>query len=196
MQYPAWLEVDCAQLADNIGAVKDVIGRSELCVVMKADAYGMGIANVLPTVIAENISCVAIADNSELFAIVAQQQPRYEGEIIRLRSATEQEVIEAAPYGVTELIGHLDNAAQMSTHAQAAGIKIPYHFELNSAGMGRNGLDLRHGDGREQARAILQLPGLTPRGIMTHFPKEHRDDISQSLARFREECDWLIEVGG
>lgn len=190
----AWLEINIAQFSQNLQAAQRLIGNSKLCAVMKADAYGLGIRHLLPTAATHQLPYIAIADNTEAQTIRAYPSV-YQGKILRIRTASHDEISAAIPYQVEEIVGHLDNARIMSTCAIQAQVSIPFHLKLNSAGMGRNGLDLQTSEGRQQALEILRLPGLSIVGIMTHFPKEEPQDITDSLLRFNKECAWLITQG-
>lgn len=69
------------------------------------------------------------------------------------------------------------------------------HIGLNSAGMSRNGIDLRQNDAKADALAMLKLKGITPVGIMTHFPVEEKEDVKLGLAQFKLDYQWLIDAG-
>ncbi|MPV86626.1 alanine racemase [Ostreibacterium oceani] len=196
MLHPAWLTVNRTHFAENVRLTQSLIGSSQLCAVMKADAYGLGIDNLLPTIIEQQVPYVAIADNQELFAIRHHQTATYHGKIMRVRNASEAEIREAIPYGIEEILGHWDNAKQMNACGKAANRVIPFHLKLNSAGMGRNGLDLSTPMGKNAAIDILKMPWLKPVGLMTHFPKECPVDLQASLQQFQRDCDWIMNAAG
>lgn len=54
-----WLEVDLGQFKQNIEQFKSHMSdQTKICAVMKADAYGNGIAGLMPTIIEQQIPCV------------------------------------------------------------------------------------------------------------------------------------------
>ncbi|NMS64439.1 alanine racemase, partial [Vibrio parahaemolyticus] len=62
----AWLEINLGQFRDNIEQFKSHMdGKTKICAVMKADAYGNGIAGLMPTIIEQQIPRVAVASNAE-----------------------------------------------------------------------------------------------------------------------------------
>lgn len=189
----AWLEIDTEQFSDNLSKTQQLIGTKKLCAVMKADAYGLGISNLLPTVMAHEVPYIAITSHAELQTI-RKHQPAYKGKILRIRTATREEVEAGIALNIEEMIGHIHNAELISDCAVRAGVNINYHLKLNSAGMSRNGLDVRTTAGQEMVRSILSLPNLNLVGLMTHFPKECSQDISDSLAQFQADCDWLLAI--
>lgn len=189
-----WVEIDQAAFESNIRDVHALLdGESEICAIMKADAYGHGIANLMPSVLAMQIPCVGVASNEEARVVRASG---FEGRLMRVRSATPDEIRGAFDYRMEELFGDLAAAREAAGHAEAAGITLRYHLGLNAGGMGRNGLELGNEAGREEALALLALPHLEPAGIMTHFAFEDADYVRQGLADFQAQSDWLIREGG
>ncbi|MCS3458721.1 alanine racemase [Aeromonas sp. BIGb0445] len=190
----AWLEVDLAAFDHNLQTLKTRLGDKgpQICAIMKADAYGHGIDLLVPSVVAAGIPCIGIASNEE--ARVARDKG-FTGRLMRVRAATPAEVEQAVPYKLEELVGGLENATIISEIAQRHQTRIPVHIGLNSAGMSRNGLDLRAQDAKGEALAILGLKGITPVGIMTHFPVEEKEDVKLGLAQFKLDSQWLIEAG-
>ena len=60
----AWLEVDADAYGDNIEAMRHHLnGQAEICAILKADAYGFGINNLMPTVMQHNVPCIGISSN-------------------------------------------------------------------------------------------------------------------------------------
>ena len=55
-----WIEVDAAAFEANISLLRGMMGAARLCAVMKADAYGNGIALLIPSIIKLGIRDVAI----------------------------------------------------------------------------------------------------------------------------------------
>lgn len=97
---------------------------------------------------------------------------------------------------MTELIGNPETAKQASRLAGQAGRTLNFHLALNSAGMDRNGLDMRNDANRELAVAMTKLPHLKLTGIMTHFPVEDVADVRKGLVAFKQESAWLIRHAG
>ena len=188
----SWLEIDTKAFEQNIATLQSQLqGSSKVCAVMKADAYGNGISLLMPSVIKMKVPCVAIASNEEARAVRASG---YKGQIIRVRTATLNEIRDGMKYNMTELIGNPDTAAAVSQMAGKLGKTLNYHLALNSAGMSRNGLDLSTEAGKQAALAITHLPHLKTTGIMTHFPVEEKSDVEKGLAAFKSETTWLIQA--
>ena len=78
----AWIEIDQAAFDHNIRTLQALLdGKSQICAIMKADAYGHGIANLMPSVIAAGIPCVGITSNEEARVVRASG---YKGRIMRV----------------------------------------------------------------------------------------------------------------
>ena len=189
-----WIEVDTAAFEANIDAVRAVIGTARLCAVMKADAYGNGMALLMRSVIAKRVQDVAITSNDE--ARVARQLG-YRGRLYRLRTATPDEMEDGFGLGITELIGNRDAATRLQALYQKhkPGQILPVHLALNSGGMSRNGIELSTDYGKADARAMLALSGLKITGAMTHYPTEEAGDILGQLQRYQGDLTWLQGEG-
>ena len=195
-----WIEVDSAAFEANIDTVRGQIGPSRICAVMKADAYGNGVALLIPSIKAKGVTDIAITSNDE--ARVARQLG-YRGRIYRIRLATVEEMEDGFPLGIVELIGNPAAAAQLQAlwlkradlKKNGARFPLPVHLALNAGGMSRNGVELSTDYGKADARALLALKGLRIAGAMTHYPSEEAADILGQLARYQDDLAWLQGEG-
>lgn len=187
----AWIEIDKVAFEHNIAVLQKQVGaKTQICAVMKADAYGHGMDLLMPSVIASGIPCIGVASNEE--ARIARENG-FKGRLMRVRTATLGEVQDALQYDMEELVGDLEFAEQVAQLAQAEHKTVRIHLGLNSAGMSRNGLEMHTAEGKLAAVDIVKLPGLAVAGIMTHFPVEDRAEVLKGLEKFKEESAWLIE---
>ena len=191
-QANAWLEIDKQAFTDNIRTLqKELDGKSKICAVMKADAYGNSIDLLMPSILETNVECVGITSNAEA-AIVRQHG--YKGRIARLRAATTNEILDALPLNVEELFGNLEQAKSISAQMKSRGHTLKYHLALNSGGMDRNGLEMVTPKGKQQAVELSKLPNLKMVGIMTHYAVEDEKFVRDHLKIFLEQTDWLIKT--
>lgn len=190
----AWLEIDADAFEHNVRAMQaELAGKSQLCAVMKADAYGHGLTLLMPSLLALEVECVAITSNTEAAAV---RQSGFKGRLLRLRSATVDEIADALRYDVEEVAGNLALMQLVSRLAGERGVDLPVHLALNSAGISRMGLELSTEQGQRDALAIAKLPHLKIVGVMTHFPVEEQADIRRGFAAFQRESSWVIEHAG
>ncbi|MCG3735469.1 alanine racemase [Vibrio cincinnatiensis] len=190
-QSNAWLEISLSQFSANIERFKSHIQpSSKICAVMKADAYGNGIRGLMPTIIEQGIPCVAITSNAEARAV---RESGFTGQLMRVRSATLDEIKAVTELHVEELIGTKSQAEQLAQLGKQLASPIKVHLALNDGGMGRNGIDMSDDKGRKEARDIVNAKGLQIVGIMTHFPNYNPDDIREKLASFHQHANWLVD---
>ena len=192
----AWFEIDAAAFEHNVAETRAILGPAgaELCAIMKADAYGNGMDLLMPSVLKTGIKAVGFASNEE--ARIARAM-NFKGRLIRVRTATPDEIEDAFPYAVEELVGNPAAAGRIAELWRARNTMRPFpvHLCLNAGGMSRNGVELKTGYGKADARAILATASLGMVGLMTHYPTEDREDILRQLARFEEDIAWLKENG-
>jgi len=189
----AWLEISEPAFEHNLAEIKTLAGpKTQVCAVMKADAYGHGISLLIPAVSRAGIPYVGITSNEEA---AKARAAGYKGKLMRLRTATPAEIEAALPYHIEELIGNLRLAQEVSALAGRHHLRLGYHLALNSAGMSRNGIEMKTEAGKTDALAVLRLPHLRIIGIMTHFPVEEAADVRTGLAAFNNESAWLIREG-
>lgn len=187
----AWLEINLGQFRDNIEQFKSHIKSStKICAVMKADAYGNGIQGLMPTIIEQQIPCVAVASNAEAKAV---RESGFQGQLMRVRSADLGEIERAIDLNIEELIGTAEQAKALSALAEKTSQQINVHLALNDGGMGRNGVDMSTETGKQEALNIAQQAGINIVGIMTHFPNYDAGEVRQKLASFKSSSAWLIE---
>ncbi|WP_349319560.1 alanine racemase [Asticcacaulis sp. MM231] len=189
-----WIEIDADAFEANIDTVNSLLGQVRLCAVMKADAYGNGIALLMPSIIKKQISDVAITSNDE--ARVARELG-YQGRLIRVRTATPDEMEDGLPFAIEELIGNPDSAAFLQALAkkQTRPTSLPVHLALNSGGMSRNGVELSTDYGQKDARTITSCDKLRIAGAMTHYPSEDAADILGQLQHYHADLAWLNAQG-
>jgi alanine racemase len=166
---------------------------ARLCAVMKADAYGNGIALLIPSILRKRVSDVAITSNDE--ARVARQLG-FRGRLIRIRTATPEEMEDGFAHGITELIANPLAAERL----QALWLKrkpkrpLSVHIALNAGDEPqRRGAFERLWAGRRPRAAGAQ--GSARTGAMTHYPSEEAADILGQLGRFQDDLRWLASAG-
>jgi len=190
----AWLEIDATAFEKNLRTVQVLVGdQVQVCAVLKADAYGHGIALLTPSLVSLGVPYAGITSNSEAGSLRAHG---FKGKIMRLRAATLGEVEAALPFDVEELVGNRAVAEAMAGLARSQGRRIRYHLALNSAGMSRNGIELKTPEGRADALALLKLSELHLVGIMTHFPVEDAAEMRKALVVFNADVAWVLREGG
>lgn len=190
-QLNSWIEIDIQAFENNLRLLKSKLSpQTNLCAILKADAYGHGITTLMPSVIKMGVACVGIASNSEAQIV---RKSGFKGRVMRVRTGTLEEVTGALKYKVEELVGNAQFAQDIGKIALKNQTTINVHVALNSAGMSRNGVEVSTQQGKNDALQMVQTKGLKTVGIMTHFAVEERDDVLKGLSTFNSESAWLIK---
>ena len=66
---PAWAEIDLDAIAYNTRNIKKLIGDKDLIAVVKANCYGHGVIDIIPTLLENGVSRFAVAMISEALEI-------------------------------------------------------------------------------------------------------------------------------
>jgi alanine racemase len=186
----AWIEIDLEVFDRNLGLLKDSLSKkTQLCAILKSNAYGAGIGNILPSIIAAGVACVGVASNEEARLVRAYG---FSGRLIRVRTGTPAEVECALSHEIEELVGSLDSAQAFNDIAIRNGGRISVHIGLNSGGMSRNDIDLNTERGRSEALSVTRLPGLRIAGLTTHFAVNERQYVLECSRKFTRDTDWII----
>ncbi len=186
----AWCEIHRGRITRNIDLALELVpaGR-RFCAVLKADAYGHGIEQVVPLVMAQGITTIGITTNGEAAAV---RQAGFGGAVIRLRAATPTEMAEAGAWCVEEQVGSVA-AARSLVAMRDQGARVRAHLTLNANGMSRDGLELSTGSGRAMCQEIVDLLGRDIVGIGTHYPCHQRQNLRSSAALFHQQVAWVFE---
>ncbi|PAF43119.1 alanine racemase [Helicobacter sp. 11S02629-2] len=187
----AYMEVDLKAFKSNIQEAKKLAGHSKICAVLKANGYGAGINNLLPTLLSEHIPCIGIASNEEARIL---RDGKFKGEVLRIRAASMSEIKSGMKYHITELMGNLTQAKALNALAKKMHKQLNIHIALNSAGMDRNGIDLSSNINKEDAVKLATLPNLKVTGFMTHFPFDDKARIDEGIARFKKDTSYIIKA--
>jgi alanine racemase len=188
----AWLEIDAEAFASNVMHYRRVVGTTRrTCVVVKGDAYGNGLAILMPTILSAGIEFLGVASNDEARII---RTSGFKGRIMRLRLPTLSEVEDGFEFNIEELVGSVRAGQLFAAMAIRRGGRLRVHLALNSAGMSREGIAVEDARGQDEALALAALPGLVIVGIMAHFPVNDLKDILPIVPRFRSQAEWLVSA--
>ncbi|MDY7014188.1 MAG: alanine racemase [Cyanobacteriota bacterium] len=166
------VEVCAETFAQNIKHLRDRVSPAQLCVVMKANAYGHGLAALAPIAAAAGADYLGICTNPEA-AIIRELGLNLK--IMRLRMGFPEEFEEAIEHlHLEEQVGTMEAATYLSTAGVRRDRKIPVHLNIDT-GMGRSGFFSHQ---IEELKKVCSLPGLQIVGIMTHFASADGTDLT------------------
>ena len=160
----SWVEVDLGSLRANAQAIQASLNGAGLMAVVKADAYGHGLASVAAGLAEAGVTRFAVAYVAEA-ATVRAAVPAAEL-ILVLGVAAPADVPQMRRERITPVVVSREHGQALSAAAVAAGGLLGVHVKLDT-GMGRLGFVCPAET--EQAAELARLPGLEVQGVCTHF---------------------------
>ena len=184
--------MDEAALRRNLRRVKDAAGPGAAVVPMlKANAYGLGVAAVLRMVRAElaadelfGIGVAAVAEGEELRAL------GWTGRVVVFAPAPPQEFARAARAGLTLALSDLDAVRRWARAARDAGRRLAFHAEVDT-GMGRAGFFHAEASAWGPAVQAEAADLLEWEGCFTHFHSADEPDLAPTDAQHQRLMDAL-----
>ena len=183
---PCWLEVDLDAVADNVRSIGSLVGpRAEVCAVVKADAYGLGLTEVGRAALdggARRLAVARVEEGSRLRA-AGLDVP-----ILLIAGFAPGEADEIVQSGLTPTVVQLEDALALGRAAGRNGVVLPVHVKVDT-GLTRYGAPPE--DAHDLARFVGTLPSLRLEGLYTHFASADEPD-----PRFtREQLACLRQLG-
>jgi alanine racemase len=181
------VEVDGEALRRNLRTLRGAGGRAEILPMVKADAYGLGVGQVLRALAggAEPVWGLGVAAVSEG---VALRELGWQGRVVVFSPAPGEEYGAAAAAGLTLALSGSDGARRWAAAARRLGRRLAFHLEIDT-GMGRSGLPFAAAatEGARIAEAAGDL--LLWEGCFTHFHSADEPDLAptdEQERRFRD----------
>ena len=180
-------EIDGAALRTNAAAVAAMAGGSDrIIAVVKADAYGHGLAGVC-RLLAGHVGAFAVANADEAAVVVeaARAAGGADPDIYLLSPALPEEVPVIAAHGWIPAISTLEECERFRSAAARAGRRLRVHVVVDT-GMGRIGSLPDAADA--VIAAVRAAPELVLESVASHFPSadEDADFTTAQAAAFRE----------
>lgn len=185
----AWLEIHADRLLRNYHKIAKFAEPCEVMAVLKADAYGLGVANIAPLIAEAGAKCIGVAEVAKALKIKDLGVP-----IHILGGLVSEEVQIVVEEGFVAPITDLASAEALSAEAVRQGKTIQAHVNIDT-GMGRLGVMLT--DAANIVPRIKELPGLDLCGIFSHFPFAYgdRDFSLAQISAFKDLLTSLESMG-
>jgi len=172
--YRCWAEIDRSALRHNAKVVRDRIGSAEMLAVVKANAYGHGLAGVAQT----------LADTAQLFGVANLEEALALREVVPhpiviLGPTIPEERSIIAKRGFIPTISSLEEAQAFNRFGRTV-----INFKIDT-GMGRMGV--LENEARQVFKRVAALPNTEVHSISTHMPASNEDVeyTHDQLFRFR-----------
>lgn len=205
MKYKNIAYIDTAALAGNYRTIAEKAGGAQVIAVVKADAYGHGIACAASVL--GDAGCTFFAVSSEEEAVELRRIERENGRhpsIIILGHIMPENAREMADNDIICTAVSYDNAVLLDRVMAGHPNKLTVHVKLDT-GMNRVGFptdDAHRAETVEHIRAVAGFEHLTLGGIFTHFSCADTDLTAEDtgytamqLERYRRTVDALAEAG-
>jgi alanine racemase len=179
---PTYLQVDLGQLKQNLLNIRRQVSPAKVMVLLKANAYGHGVAGVAPYIasLVDYIG-VALVDEGAQLRSMGITAP-----IMVLGGTLPEELDRLIDHGLTLSASSIELLEAADSAAAAAGTRLKAHLKIDT-GMERTGVhDYEAGEFLERS---LQCRHLEIEGIYTHFANSEARDLAHArlqLQRFRE----------
>lgn len=176
----SWAEVDLRHIRENSRSLRQAIRRNtEICAVVKADAYGHGVAQVVPVLLATGATRLAV---SMLDEAIELRRSGIDVPILVLSYTDPRRADEIIGHGITQTVYSRDLAAALSAAGERLGRDARIHIKVDT-GMGRVGFQA----GYEAIKAIHDIrlfPHIIIEGLYTHFSTADEPDEQYTRMQF------------
>ncbi len=160
---PAWAEISASALAHNIAVVRDLLGPTQVCAVVKANGYGHGAVLAAQAMLDGGADCLAVAIIDEGIELRAAGITAPILLLSEIPAATIPAALEA---DLTLTVGSLEGARAAATAAALIPGVHPVHLKVDT-GMLRQGVSPR--EALRAARILHDCASLALEGVFTHF---------------------------
>lgn len=193
-----WAQVDLDALKHNFETLRSIVPSSaQIMGIVKADAYGHGVEMISKTlcdlgVARFGVSSVSEAEQLRSFGI---KKP-----VLILGYTPPELAKELFENDITQAVYDLGYAKELSSAAEADGVRIKAHIKLD-VGMGRLGFLAKNDSCIDEIKQVAGFGGLDITGIFTHFPSADRDGdesgeiTKKQAALFIDRCNALEKQG-
>ena len=195
-QFRNYAEIDLAAIRHNGRVARTLFPEQMILSVLKADAYGHGIAGVLPAY--ETFTdwyAVATVEEAERVRNGSKKP------VLLFGPVPEERMADCAQMDLTFTVGSLDYARRLSVAMQISGTIAKCHLKIDT-GLNRSGIRWRDAaNAMEEISCILRLPNLCFSGTYTHLAcGEGQLDweiahTALQMERFYEACEYIRSAG-
>jgi len=157
-----WLEIGLLDLRENYAHIAQAVSPCSVIVVLKANAYGLGVHAIAEALAEAGARRFAVAELNEALELASFDLP-----VQILGSVLPEEIAPAVSAGVVLPITDAATGRLISEEAVRQSRTAVCQF-LVDTGMGRLGILSR--EAAAVIRETMSLPGLDCEGVYSHFP--------------------------
>ncbi|MGC9449861.1 MAG: alanine racemase [Oceanipulchritudo sp.] len=176
----SWATINLGALERNLKSIRTALpAYLRYISVVKANAYGHGLAPVVTRLMRSEADAFAVANLEEAARL---QEIGTGWPVLVLSVLLPSEYAEAARMGVMPVVSSIDEIRGFGEAAAAAGRRLGIHLKVDT-GMGR--LGVWHSEANGLLEEIGNWPALRLEGICTHFSSADSDPEFTQLQRRR-----------
>ncbi len=176
-----WAEIDLDALRHNFQQIRNHIGDSKLCCVVKADGYGHGAAMLTRLYSQWGADFFAVSNLDE--AIELRENGIVEPVLV-LGYTPVALADKISQYNLTQAVYGYDYARGLSHACVRAGVCVDVHIKIDT-GMSRIGFMCqsfpRDEKSVDEIEAVCRMQGLSAKGIMAHFSVADEGDAGEKF---------------
>jgi len=183
MARPLFAQINLAAMRENLARVRAMAPGAQVLAVVKANAYGHGIARVLPALdAADGLALV------ELDAAISLREQHFMRRILLLEGFfAERELDEVAQRRLAIVVHDIEQVRML----EAATLSRPLEVFVK-VNTGMNRLGFRPQDVAGICRRLAETPAVAVLRLMTHFARaDEEDGLVEPLAQFESACRGL-----
>jgi alanine racemase len=183
MARPLYAQINLAALRENLRRVRERAPGTQVLAVVKANAYGHGLARVLPAL--EDADGLALVEAEAAYDL---RERRYTRRILMLEGFfAESELPEFAQRRLATVVHDMEQVRMLETAVLARPLEV---FVKVNTGMNR--LGFRASDVQGVCDRLASSPSVAALRLMMHFARSDEDDgIKEPLAVFDAACRGL-----
>ena len=187
----AWAEIDLDAIAHNVREIRRITNKkSEIMAAVKADAYGHGVMEVVPTLIENGVTQLAV---SMLDEAIQLRKLGIKVPILILSYTDPARTDEIILNEVTQTVFSYDLAKALSDSAVKLKRNVKIHIKVDT-GMTRVGFMSGY-SAIKNILEISELSGLIIEGLFTHFASADEEDKSYTEMQFEKFMSICSELG-
>lgn len=184
--------INLGHLAHNMRLLQDHVGKRPLWPAIKANAYGHDARIIGESLVRLGYDTLCVAHVSEAIELV---EAGVKAKFIILSATLAENCEYLVAYGFEPAVCEIGLVEELAREAEKVGKRLSLHLKVDT-GMGRIGI------APEDVVTFLdrcgELPAISVRGLMSHFPRADEADKSYSdeqIRRFRSVVDATRHYG-
>jgi alanine racemase len=180
MSRPLYAQINLAALRNNLAKVREKAPGTQVLAVVKANAYGHGLARVLPAL--EDADGLALVEPEAAYDL---RERRYSRRILMLEGFfAESELPEFAQRRLATVVHDMEQVKMLEKAVLSRPLEV---FVKVNVGMNR--LGFRAGEVADVCRRLSSSPSVAALRLMMHFARGDEDDgLKEPLEVFESAC--------